>query len=139
MQKIDSEDLRKVSRKLEEFMQYCQKLLAQDTYLIVNRNSSTLVKAAQNAAENCRLNVKKFDLVANKPYKSFPKKLTKLLRQETPKAGIGLFDYHQNPDWNLRSWGKNRTSAPDHRTGAHKLGSFTSHNVRHGDKWTTTV
>jgi aminopeptidase len=105
MQKMDSEDLNKISRKLEEFMQHCQKLEAQDTYLIVNRNSSTLAKAAQSAAENCGLNVKKFDLAANKPYKNFPRKLIKLLRQETPKAGMGLFNYHQNPEWNLKEVG----------------------------------
>ena len=105
MQKFDSEDLESVSLKLKEFMQHCQKLKAEDTYLIVNRNSPTLAKAAQNAAENCGLNVKKIDLAAKKPYKSFPTKLMKLLRQETPKAGIGLFDYTQNPDWNLKEVG----------------------------------
>ena len=105
MQKMNSEDLGKVSRKLEEFMHHCQKLEALDTYLIVNRNSPMLAKAAQSAAENCGLKVKKFDLTANKPYKSFPRELIKLLRQETPKAGMGLFDYHQNPDWNLKEVG----------------------------------
>ncbi|TRO47601.1 hypothetical protein E2P60_02805, partial [Candidatus Bathyarchaeota archaeon] len=105
MQKIDSEDLKSVSKKLEEFMEYCQKLKAQDTYLIVNRNSPTLAKAAQVAAANYGLTIEKIDLVANKPYKNFPKKLIRLFRQETPKAGIGLFDYTQNPDWNLKEVG----------------------------------
>ncbi len=102
---MGSEDFRRVSKKLGEFMQYCQKLGVQDTYLIVNRNSPALAKAAHSAAENLGLNVKKFDLIANKPYKSFPKKLLELLRQETPKAGIGLFDYSQNPDWTLAEVG----------------------------------
>jgi aminopeptidase len=105
MQEMDSEDLKRVSRKFEEFMQHCQKLRAEDTYLIVNRNSPMLAEAAQNAAESCGLNAKKFDLDANKPYKNFPRKLVKLLRQETPTAGMGLFDYHQNPDWNLKEVG----------------------------------
>ena len=105
MQKICSADLVKVSKKLEEFMQYCQKLKAQDTYLIVNRKSPMLAEATHTAAENCGLNVKEIDLKANKPYKNFPSKLIKLLRQETPKAGIGLFDYHQNPEWNLTEVG----------------------------------
>ena len=105
MQEVNSNDIKKVSRKFEEFMQCCQKLKAQDTYLIVNRNSPVLSKAAQTAAEKCGLNVKKIDLRANKPYKNFPKTLIELFRQETPKAGIGLFDYQQNPDWNLKEVG----------------------------------
>jgi aminopeptidase len=105
MKKISPQDLNKVVNKFAEFMQYCQKLKTHDTYLIVNRNSPMLAEAAQSAAENCGLSVKKFDLTANKPYKNFPRKLIKLLRQETPKAGIGLFDYSQNPDWNLKEVG----------------------------------
>jgi aminopeptidase len=105
MQEMDSEDFKKVSRKLEEFMQHCQKLNAQDTYLIVNRNSTALAKAAHVAAENCGLRVKKIDLSANKPYKNLPKKLIKLLRHKTPKAGMGFFDYTQHPDWNLKEVG----------------------------------
>jgi aminopeptidase len=105
MQKISSQDLNKVVSKFAEFMQHCQKLKTRDTYLIVNRNSPTLAEAAQSAAETCGLNVKKFDLSANKPYNNFPRKLIKLLRQETPKAGMGLFDYSQNPDWNLKEVG----------------------------------
>jgi hypothetical protein len=100
-----SEDLKKVVSKLEEFMQHCQKLKAYDTYLIVNRNSPLLAKATQKAAENYGLNVKKFDLSAKIPYKNFPEKLVKLLRQETPKAGMGLFNYSQNPTWNLKEVG----------------------------------
>jgi hypothetical protein len=91
--------------KLEEFMQHCQKLKADDTYLIVNRNSPILATAAQKAAQNYGLNVKKIDLLAKRPYKNFPEKLTKLLRQKTPKAGMGLFNYSQNPDWNLKEVG----------------------------------
>ena len=105
MQEFNSVDFKKVSRKLGEFMQHCQKLEAQDTYLIVNRNSTTLAQAAHSAAENYGLSVKNFDLAANKPYKTFPRKLTKLLRQQTPKAGMGLFDYHKNLDWNLKEVG----------------------------------
>jgi aminopeptidase len=105
MKKTSPQDLKKVVSKFAEFMQHCQKLETHDTYLIVNRNSPTLAEAAQSAAENCGLNVKKFDLTANKPYKNYPRKLIKLLRQETPKAGMGLFDYSQNPDWNLKEVG----------------------------------
>ena len=105
MQEFDSEDLKGVSKKLEEFMKHCQKLKAHDTYLIVNRNSPTLAKVAQIAAENCGLSIKKINLAADKPYKNFPKKLIKLLRQDTPKAGMGLFDYTLNPDWNLKEVG----------------------------------
>jgi hypothetical protein len=105
MQKLDSKDLKSVSKKLEEFMKHCQKLEAQDTYLIVNRNAPTLAEAAQVAAVNLGLTIKKIDLAANKPYKNFPRKLVKLLSQEIPKAGMGLFDYTQNPDWNLKEVG----------------------------------
>ena len=105
MQKFGSENIKMVSEKLGEFMKYCQKLEAQDTYLIVNRNSPILAEAAQDAAVNCGLNVEKIDLTANKPYKHFPKKLVTLLYQGTPKGGMGLFDYHQNPDWNLKEVG----------------------------------
>jgi aminopeptidase len=105
MEKMDSEDFKKVAGKFEEFMQYCQKLEPRDTYLIVNRNSPALSEAAMSAAENYGLNVKKIDLVAKKPYKSFPKELMELLRRDTPKAGMGLFDYHENPDWTLKEVG----------------------------------
>ena len=105
MQEMNSEDLRKISEKLGEFMQHCQKLKAQDTYLIVNRNSPALTEAAHSAAEDYGLKVKKFDLKAKKPYKHFPKELIELLCQETPRAGMGLFDYHRNPDWNLKEVG----------------------------------
>jgi leucyl aminopeptidase (aminopeptidase T) len=105
MQAISSEDLNRVSIKLEEFMKYCQKLEANDSYLIVNRNSPMIAKAAHRAAKNCGFRVKNFNLEAKKPYKNFPKKLINLIRQETPKAGIGLFDYQQHPDWNLKEVG----------------------------------
>ena len=62
--KLSSKDLRKIVSKFEEFMQHCQKLKAFDTYLIVNRNSPMLSNAAQSAAEDIQLNVKKFDLIA---------------------------------------------------------------------------
>jgi len=105
MQKVGAEDFDKVVIKLKEFMQYCQKLNEQDTYLIVNRQSPILTEAARKAAEDCRLNVKTFDLEANKPYKHFPKRLITLLRQKTPKAGMGLFDYCHNPNWSLKEVG----------------------------------
>jgi hypothetical protein len=105
MQKIEAKDLNKVVSKLKEFMQHCQKLKPHDTYLIVNRNSPILAEAAQKAAENYGLKVTTFDLSANKPYKHFPKELITLLRQKTPKAGIGLFDYSRNPGWNLKEVG----------------------------------
>ena len=105
MQKIEAEDFNKVVSKFEEFMQYCQKLKPQDTYLIVNRNSPILTEATQKAAENHRLNVKTFNLTANKPYDHFPKELITLLRQNTPKGGMGLFDYSHNPDWGLKEVG----------------------------------
>jgi hypothetical protein len=105
MPKAEARDLGKVVSKLEEFMRYCQRLKARDTYVIVNRNSPILAEAAMKAAENLRLDVRTFDLAANRPYKHFPRKLIELLRQETPKAGIGLFDYSKNPDWNLKETG----------------------------------
>ncbi len=105
MQGIDAEDLKKVVGKFEEFMRYCQKLKPHDTYLIVNRNAPVLAGAAGEAAENFGLNVKTFNLTASKPYEHFPQELISLLRQKTPKAGLGLFDYSQNPDWNLQEVG----------------------------------
>jgi hypothetical protein len=105
MQKLSKEEFDKISRKFKEFMQYCQKLRARDTYLIVNRNSSILAEVAGSAAERFGLNVKKFDLTANKPYNRFPEELIKILRNETPKAGMGLFDYSDNPSWSIREVG----------------------------------
>jgi aminopeptidase len=105
LQEKDARDFEKVVKKFEKFMKHCQKLKANDTYLIVNRNSRMLAESAQKAAENCRLNVKMFDLMANKPYKRFPKQLLSLLHNQTPKAGISLFDYSLNPDWNLKEVG----------------------------------
>jgi hypothetical protein len=103
--KLSSKDLRKIVSKFEEFMQHCQKLKTFDTYLIVNRNSPLLANAAQIAAKNYGLDVKKFDLTANTHYENFPEKLVKSLQQKTPKAGIGLFNYSQNPDWNIKEVG----------------------------------
>lgn len=105
MQKINSEDANKISRKFEEFMQHCQKLETRDTYVIVNRNSPMLTEVAQRAAENLGLKVTKFDLTSRKPYKHFPKKLLNSLRQATPKAGMGLFNYSSNPSWNIQEVG----------------------------------
>jgi len=102
---MGSKDLSKVVSKFEEFMRYCQKLEAHDSYLIVNRNSTVLAEAAQSAAENLDLNVKKFDLAAKRPYRHFPEDLIKLLRLKTSKAGMGLFDYSSNPAWNIREVG----------------------------------
>jgi hypothetical protein len=105
MQEINSEDANKISRKFEEFMRYCQKLEAQDTYLIVNRNSQMLTEIAEGAAENLGLNVTKFDLTSRKPYTHFPKKLLNSLRRATPKAGMGLFNYSSTPSWNIQEVG----------------------------------
>jgi hypothetical protein len=105
MQTLGSKDHQKVVKKLEEFMKYCQKLSAHDSYLVVNRNSPVLSEAAERAAKNLDLSVMKFDLAANQPYKHFPNKLKKLLLQHTPKAGIGLFDYGINPAWNTKEVG----------------------------------
>lgn len=105
MQNPDSTGLAKIVGKLEEFIQHCQKLEASDTYLIVNRNSSLLAEAARRAAENLGLAVKLFCLAAKKPYTHFPQSLIRLLCQETPKAGMGLFDYSQNPTWTLKEVG----------------------------------
>jgi aminopeptidase len=105
LKELGAKDHGKVVKKFEEFMVHCQKLKPNDTYLIVNRNSPTLAESAQKAAENCRLNVKVFELGANKAYKHFPKQLLSLLHNQTPKAGISLFDYSLNPDWNLKEVG----------------------------------
>ena len=105
MKELCSEDFDKIAGKLGEFMRFCQKLEAKDTYLIVNRNSTVLARAAQKAAENCGLSVNSLNLTASKPYVRFPKKLIKLLHYKTPKAGMGLFDYSNNPDWNLKEVG----------------------------------
>lgn len=105
MKKIQSKNLNKIVNKLEEFMTYSQKLEGNDTYLIVNRNSPILTIAAQTATENLGLTTNRYDLSSKKPYKNFPKKLINLLQQKTPKAGMSLFNYDQNPDWNLKEVG----------------------------------
>ncbi len=105
MQRINEEDFNKIVCKIEEFLKYCQKLETHTSYLIVNRNSTIMAGAAQRAAENYGLQVTTFNLEANKPYKHFPKKLIEYLRRETPKAGVGLFDYSHNPEWNLKEVG----------------------------------
>jgi len=105
MEKISGEDFGKVVKKLGEFMKYCQRLKPNDTYLIVDRDSPLLAKAALEAAKSLELRVSTFKLVANKPYMHFPKKLITLLHEKTPKAGMGLFNYSRNPDWNLKEVG----------------------------------
>ena len=102
---LSNEDFIKVAIKLEEFMRYSQKVKAHDRYLIVNRNSPILAKAAEEAAVNCGLDVCRFNLEKKNPYQHFPGKLVKLLRENTPNAGVGLFDYSSNPDWNLKEVG----------------------------------
>lgn len=94
-----------IARKFEEFMKYTQRLKAHDTYLIVNRNSPILSKAAYKAAKNIKLNVMIYELSSKKPYKNFPKKLINLLKHKAPKAGISLFNYSNNPTWNLEEVG----------------------------------
>lgn len=102
---LSSENYNKIVHKLEDFMCFCQRVNVHDSYLIVNRNSPLLAEAAEKAALNCRLDVRKFNLDSKKPYDHFPKELITLLRHETPKAGVGLFDYSNNPDWNLKEVG----------------------------------
>lgn len=105
MQNLTSNDMDKITRKLQEFMQYSQKLEKNDTYLIVNRNSPILTQAAVKAAENQELIVTTYNLDSQEPYRHFPEELISLLRKETPKGGMGLFDYSTNPDWNLKEVG----------------------------------
>jgi len=105
MQTLSVKDFDKVVNKLAEFMRYCQRLKPADSYLVVNRNCPVLTKAALKATQNCGLDVKRLDLTADKPYKHFPEKLLKLLRERTPKGGMGLFDYSGHPDWSLKELG----------------------------------
>lgn len=105
MQNLTSKDFGKITGKLKEFMQYSQKVKEGDTYLIVNRNSPVLAEAAQKAAKQNGLNVSTFNLNSEKPYEHFPDELISLLQMDTPKAGMGLFDYTANPDWNLKEVG----------------------------------
>ena len=105
MQDLNPRDFNKVVGKLGEFMQYTQKTKPQESYLIVNRNSPVLTRAAVQAAECCQLKVSTFDLDEKTPYEHFPKELISLLTQDTPRAGIGLFDYSENPDWSLKEVG----------------------------------
>ena len=95
----------RLEKKLAEFMRYCQRVKRGDSYFIVNRNADLLAEAAQKAAENCGLKVQTLNLAAKKPYKHFPKELATRLLYKTPKAGVGLFDYTLNPDWNLKEVG----------------------------------
>ena len=105
MSVVTSKDLVKITGKLQEFMQYSQKVAKGDTYLIVNRNAPILAKAALKAAQQNGLNVSTFILDSKSPYEHFPDELISLLQKDTPKAGMGLFDYTANPDWNLKEVG----------------------------------
>ncbi|UCG45855.1 MAG: hypothetical protein JSV58_03560 [Candidatus Bathyarchaeota archaeon] len=105
MQTPSIEDFKKIVSKLAEFIRLSQRLKPNDSYLIVNRNSPVLSKAAVEAAESCRLNVRRFDLPASQPYEHFPEELLKLLRERTPKGGMGLFDYSEHQDWSLKELG----------------------------------
>ena len=105
MKKIGESDFNKIVIKFGQFMKYCQRIKPEDNYLIVNRNSPILAEAAEQAAGQCKLNFRTFDLSASKPYKHFPKELRSLLLNKTPKAGVGLFDYGSHPDWNLKEVG----------------------------------
>lgn len=105
MSNITSKDMTKITGKLQEFMHYSQKVAENDTYLIVNRNSPVLTQAALKAAQKNGLNVSTFTLDNKSPYEHFPDELISLLRENTPKAGMGLFDYSANPDWNLKEVG----------------------------------
>lgn len=105
MQRLSPQEFNKIAGKLKEFMLYTQKIEPQDDYLIVNRNSPILTKAAVKAAEDCQLEVVTFELDSKKPYEHVPEELIKILRQNTPKAGVGLFDYSKNPDWSLKEVG----------------------------------
>lgn len=102
---LKDREFRKIVIKLKEFMQFTQKVAAKDSYLIVNRNSPILAQAAEKAAQQCELDVAKFDLDSPNPYEHFPDQLIATLQQHTPKAGIGFFDYSVNPDWNLKEVG----------------------------------
>ncbi len=105
MQNLSSGDFGKITGKLQEFMQYSQKVAEGDSYLIVNRNSPILASAAEQAAKNLKLNVATYNLDGKTPYQHFPEKLITQLKNQTPKAGMGLFDYSANPDWNLKEVG----------------------------------
>lgn len=105
MHNLSLQESSKIAGKLQEFMLHTQKIKPFDSYLIVNRNSPLLTKAAAKAAKDCQLKVGIFDLDSKKPYEHFPEQLIKLLRHNTPKAGIGLFDYSDNPDWGLKEVG----------------------------------
>ncbi len=105
MQDLSSKNLETIASKLKEFMQYSQKLSSHDTYLIVNRNSPILTEAAEKAAKSCQLDVRTFNLDRDAPYEHFPSELLAVLQHETPKAGMGLFDYSANPDWSLKELG----------------------------------
>jgi aminopeptidase len=105
MLEMSTEEFTRCVKKLAEFMRYCQRVKRGDSYLVVNRNADLLAEAAKKAAENCGLRVQTLNLDAKKPYKHFPQKLTARLLNKTPKAGVGLFDYTSNPDWNLKEVG----------------------------------
>jgi Leucyl aminopeptidase (aminopeptidase T) len=105
MQNLSSQELDRITSKLTEFMQYSQQVHENDSYLIVNRNSPVLSQAAKDAAEKLQLDVSTYTLDSKTPYEHFPAELIGLLQENTPKAGMGLFDYSTNPDWNLKEVG----------------------------------
>jgi hypothetical protein len=105
MQNLNRRDLDRITVKLEEFMRYSQKVKPRDSYLIVNRDSPVLAQAARDAAETLRVDVSIYVLDSNEPYEHFPAELIALLREKTPKAGMGLFDYSAHPDWGLKEVG----------------------------------
>jgi hypothetical protein len=105
MQNLSRPDFKRIAVKLEEFMRYSQKVKQRDSYLIVNRDSPVLAQAAQEAAENLGLDFSTYVLDSKEPYEHFPAELIALLRQKTPNAGIGLFDYSAHPDWSLKEVG----------------------------------
>ncbi len=105
MQKLNSQDFNKIADKLEEFMQYSQRVKPNQDYLIVERNAPLLAEAAKKAAEKIKLSIHDFSLDAKEPYQHFPEKLIDLIRHKTPKAGVGFFDYSLNPDWSLKEVG----------------------------------
>ncbi len=88
--------------KLAEVMKYVQRMNPGDRYLVVNRSANQLAEYARNAANDCNLIVSYFDLSADAPYtEQFSEEFLHELREQTPKGAIGLFDYSENPDWNL--------------------------------------
>lgn len=86
--------------KLVEVMKYVQELDKNDSYLIVNRNADELSDYATIAAKELGLNLEYFKIDPDKLYSdAFPEDLLKILKNDTPKGAMGLFDYSQHKDW----------------------------------------